>query len=111
MALACGGPSEVAPSETEGVVALAVTANALPIQGFGLAIDGVAAVGPSSATESVSGAQSPVRLGVTDAGLIEVVATTVGGDTFHTFSPGHRAVGEITLTGAFSTGRDRKSVV
>jgi len=65
------------------------------VKGFRVEIDGAGGKEQDVAWEHVSGG----------ALIIENVETTIGSDKFHTHSPGHKSVGEITLRGAVTDKR------
>ena len=68
------------------------------VRGFAVQIDSISATGGKevdTAWESVSGGEL----------IIEQTETTIGSDKFHTNSPGHKTVGEITLRGAMADKR------
>lgn len=65
------------------------------VRGFKVEIDNAGAKEVDTAWETVSGGQL----------MIEHVETTIGADKFHTTTPGHKSVGEITLRGAMTDKR------
>jgi phage tail-like protein len=65
------------------------------VRGFQVEIDNAGGKDHDVAWEHVSGGEM----------IIETVETTIGSDKFHTHSPGHRSVGEITLRGAMTDQR------
>lgn len=65
------------------------------VRGFQVDIDNAGGKDHDVAWEHVSGGEL----------IIEMTETTVGSDKFHTHSPGHRSVGEITLRGAMTDKR------
>jgi len=65
------------------------------VRGFQVDIDSAGGKDHDVAWEHVSGGEM----------IIEVTDTTVGSDKFHTHSPGHKTVGEITLRGKMTDQR------
>lgn len=65
------------------------------VRGFKVEIDGTGGKDVDTAWESVSGGEL----------IIELTDTTIGGDKFHTSSPGHKSVNEIVLKGAMTNRR------
>src|SRR5712664_4267897 len=65
------------------------------VRGFHVDIDNAGGKDVDTAWESCSGGEL----------IIERTETTIGSDKFHTHSPGHKTVGEITLRGAMTDTR------
>lgn len=65
------------------------------VRGFKVEIQNAGGKDVDTAWESVSGGEL----------IIETTETTIGSDKFQTTSPGHKSVGEITLRGAMTDGR------
>jgi len=77
-------------------MAVAATSdNFAQVRGFKVEITSAAGKDVDTAWESVSGGEM----------VIELTETTIGSDKFATNSPGHKTVGEITLRGAMTDGR------
>ncbi len=93
------GRIEFKPSRENAMAGAALSDRSAQVTGFRVEIDNAGGKDDDTGWEHVSGG----------AVMIEHTETTIGSDKFHTHSPGHRSVEEITLRGAMTAGRSALS--